>query len=1093
MSSNFTFLQTKFAPLAHLGEMAEQYCYSDPNSCLMKIGMMGETIVKAIFHYDRIALPLEDNAVNRINKLQEEDYISNDIADVLHVIRKARNKAVHDNLDSQPVCAQLLPMIWSVCQWFMEVYGDYNYQPSGRFEMPHERPKAELKKESRAQKVRDQAIADTAIENFGTVVTATEQERKQQAKKASHNRNITEEETRMIIDEQLNRVGWLADTVNLRYARGACPKKGVNQAIAEWPVQNGYADYALFAGLQLVGIIEAKRWDTDVVSIIDQQATDYPKLIREEDVNYVTGQWGEYKVPFTFATNGRRYIKQYEEKSGIWFRDLRDPANVPKALPGWFSPEGLLDKLKEQPDQARQKLDKLPYDELRDPNGLNLRDYQIEAIAAAENAIEQGKKSVLLAMATGTGKTRTVLGMIYRFLKTNRFHRILFLVDRNVLGSQALTTFQEVRLEQMLPLTSIYNVQGLDKDESLAKETRVQIATVQSMVRRILYHEGEAGYAISDFDLVIIDEAHRGYILDKDMTQEQSLYRDEMDYISKYRSVMEYFDAVKIALTATPALHTTQIFGSPVYTYSYRDAVIDGYLVDHNVPISLKTKLNTAGIHYKKGQEVDLFDPNEYEGVSSYEVPDDLNFDVDRFNREIIPEGFNKAVLREISNRIDPTDREAGKTLIYAVNDRHADMIVRILKEYYGEQGIPSEAVMKITGSIENGNQKKIQDVIRRFKNEQYPSIVVTVDLLTTGIDVPSITNLVFLRRVKSRILFEQMLGRATRLCPDIHKDKFDIYDAVGTYASFEPVNTMKPVVVQPKNTFHTMIEGLKDGSQTREAIQEKIDQVVAKLQRKQKNVQPDDEETFAVETHTVNIRDFIRQIRKGSPEEAKAKLIASEPALTELEKAKPPRAQIILDHQDDVVTEVSPTYGADETPQDYLAEFTKWINTNKNDIAALNLVLTSPKDLTYKELKQLRKLLGQHDFTETQLNTALKGVTKKDVAADIISLIRRAAMGSPLISRQERMQRAITKIKRDLQETGGLTKAQENFLTKVGNYFVKDENYTIHKEMFTDDLRFQREGGFKRYDKLFNNQLEAVLGKLNDYLYDDTEGGTSA
>ena len=125
----------------------------------------------------------------------------------------------------------------------------------------------------------------------------------------------------------------------------------------------------------------------------------------------------------------------------------------------------------------------------------------------------------------------------------------------------------------------------------------MQIATVQSLVRRILYQEGESMPAVTDFDLVIIDEAHRGYILDRDMSEDAALYRDQRDYLSKYRNVVEYFDAVKIALTATPALHTTQIFGAPVFTYSYREAVVDGYLVDHNAPIHIETELSTKGIH----------------------------------------------------------------------------------------------------------------------------------------------------------------------------------------------------------------------------------------------------------------------------------------------------------------------------------------------------------------------------------------------------------------------------------------------------------------------------------------------------------------
>ena len=202
--------------------------------------------------------------------------------------------------------------------------------------------------------------------------------------------------------------------------------------------------------------------------------------------------------------------------------------------------EGLLSKVLVDVLHA---LMKMPYDLLLNKDGLNLREYQLNAVKAAERAIIEGKSNVLLAMATGTGKTRTVLGMIYRFLKSGRFKRILFLVDRNSLGEQALDVFKEVRLEVLMTLNNIYNVKGLE-DKSIDSETRLQIATVQSMVKRIMYNEDEEKTpSISDYDLLIIDEAHRGYILDKEMGEEESLFNDQRDYQSKYRAVIEYFDA----------------------------------------------------------------------------------------------------------------------------------------------------------------------------------------------------------------------------------------------------------------------------------------------------------------------------------------------------------------------------------------------------------------------------------------------------------------------------------------------------------------------------------------------------------------------
>ena len=159
-----------------------------------------------------------------------------------------------------------------------------------------------------------------------------------------------EDEARAVIDAQLKQVGWEADTRNLRHSEGVRPTKGRNLAIAEWPTDShiskkGFADYALFVGDKLVGIIEAKEQDKDVSSVIDYQCKDYARNIRKQDERFTVGVWGEYKVPFVFAANGRPYCEQYKIKSGILFLDLREPSNAPKALPGWMSPMGLMERL----------------------------------------------------------------------------------------------------------------------------------------------------------------------------------------------------------------------------------------------------------------------------------------------------------------------------------------------------------------------------------------------------------------------------------------------------------------------------------------------------------------------------------------------------------------------------------------------------------------------------------------------------------------------------------------------------------------------------------------------------------------------------
>ena len=420
-----------------------------------------------------------------------------------------------------------------------------------------------------------------------------------------------EAETRRLIDAQLNNAGWEADTKNLRYSKGARPVRGRNLAIAEWPTDaasgtRGAVDYALFAGTRMVAVLEAKETRKDVPAVLDGQGRDYALHIRKADAEYVIGEWGEYKVPFAFASNGRPYVEQLESKSGVWFLDLRSRYNTPQPLRGWPSPTGIMELLERNDVAGNFALRNLPYDFLRDKDGLNLYPFQVRAIQAAERAVMNGQRNILLAMATGTGKTRTALGLIYRFLKSGRFRRVLFLVDRNPLGEQAYDAFREVKLENLKTLTEIYTVRGVkDRTPDGAREfidddtVRLQIATVQSMVKRILYPEdGAAIPGVTDYDLVIADEAHRGYILDREMGETETLYRDQRDFQSKYRAVISYFDAVRIGLTATPALHTVEIFGPPVFRYTYAEAVVDGYLADHDAPHRLKTRLSAKGIHY---------------------------------------------------------------------------------------------------------------------------------------------------------------------------------------------------------------------------------------------------------------------------------------------------------------------------------------------------------------------------------------------------------------------------------------------------------------------------------------------------------------
>lgn len=1073
--SNFKFLQKEFPVLTKLGELAEEYCYSDSNSCLMKLGMIGETIVKLIFSYDKIDLPNENTADKRIDILLRDDFIAPDLAEILHALRKVRNKAIHENYSSVDTAKTLLQMTYGLCEWFMQTYGDWQYK-NKPFVMPTAENQS-ISVDKNSEEVEEKKLIETAEKNAEQSEKLSKEVRKEQSHKAANQRIKSEAETRYLIDEQLRKVGWEVDTQNLRYSKGTRPVKGHNMAIAEWKTDSavgdsGFVDYALFIGTKMVATIEAKATYKDIPSIIDNQCKDYSKNIRNEDSQYLINNWNDYKVPFTFATNGRPYLQQYETKSGVWFLDLRKPDNAPKALRGWISPTGITELLNKNINEGNEKLQLTSYDLLRDEDGLNLRDYQIKAIQAAENAIINGQQSVLLAMATGTGKTRTVLGIIYRFLKSGRFRRILFLVDRTALGEQAQDVFKEVKLEELMTLDKIYNIKNLD-DKTIDKETRIHVATVQSMVKRIIYNDDETIPAVTDYDLIIIDEAHRGYILDKEMSETDSLYRDQRDYQSKYRSVIDYFDAVKIALTATPALHTTEIFGKPVFMYSYREAVIDGYLVDHNVPHRLKTKLSVEGIHYNLGDTVAIYDPVTGEITNKELLNDELDFEIDNFNKEVINENFNREVLKEISNDIDAENPAIqGKTLIYAVDDKHADLIVKILKKIYTAKGVDNDAIMKITGSI--GDKRRIQEAIRRFKNERYPSVVVTVDLLTTGIDVPEITTLIFMRRIKSRILFEQMLGRATRLCPKISKTHFEIYDPVGVYESLQNVSDMKPVAANASVTLEQLLDGLKAINDDKH-IKNHINQIIAKLRR----LNLDDELN--------NQRNqILSDVKKFTPKDTKKYLLQHIDLFKLLQQRSISNRKpiVISSHEDELIAHER-GYGENTKPEDYIESFVDYIKNNVNEVAALNIVCTRPKELTRQDLKHLLLLLDSRGFTAQKLNTAISQMTNETITADIISLIRRYAIGSPLVSHEDKIKNAVNRLKKSHK----FSKMELNWLDDIERYLSNES--IINVETFNEDVRFKDKGGFNRYNKVFNNELANIIKELNNYIYDD--GGNVA
>lgn len=818
------------------------------------------------------------------------------------------------------------------------------------------------------------------------------------AKAATH-LHLDEAETRLLIDDQLRQAGWLADSAKLRYSKGTRPEKGKNMAIAEWPTESGPADYMLFIGLTPMAPVEAKRKNVNVSASL-VQAKRYSRSFKPSEETQIHPQnWGakeEFRLPFVFSTNGRTYHRQLETHSGIWFCDLRRPDNLSMALQGWFTPEGLTALLKQDQDAAHQALASETFD-----YGFLVRFYQRLAILETEGAISKGVREILIAMATGTGKTKTCIALIYRLLKTKRFRRILFLVDRSALGEQAANSFKDTRMENLNTFADVFGIKEIDEQKP-DSETAVHIATIQGMVQRVLYpSEGNPPPAVDQYDCIIVDECHRGYLLDRELSETELTFRSFDDYVSKYRRVLDYFAAVKIGLTATPALHTTEIFGPPVYTYSYREAVIDGFLVDHEPPFKIKTELSEQGIVWNSGDEIEIYKSDTSE-IELHTTPDQITIEIENFNRKVITEPFNRVVCEYLAQEIDPA--APGKTLIFCATDVHADLVVKLLKEAFKEQygTVDDEAVIKITGTAD-----KPLKLIRQYKNEIYPNVAVTVDLLTTGIDVPKISTLVFLRRVNSRILFDQMMGRATRLCPEIEKESFRIFDAVGIYESIQGVTAMRPVVVDPSISFTQLTQELSTvpSDEARALVR---DQLVAKIQRKKRHLSETARQDF--ETAAGMPPDaFIAHLR-AMPLAEVATWFTENPGLGEIldRKNDGPSQPVFISHHPDELREVRQGYGDTDRPEDYIEAFKNFVNSSGNQIPALVTVVTRPQELTRKQLRELQYELDKAGFSETNLTAAWSVMNNHEIAASIIGYIRQAAIGDPLIPFSERVDHAL-------------------------------------------------------------------------------------
>ena len=434
MYTNFQFLKKDWNILAKIGEMAEYTLHKDPNTAIIKIRQLGEYIAKSMLKVEKLNEPESGSQLDRIKILKTYDLIPEDIENILQLIRKKGNTAVHNMSGNESEAETLLSLVVKLCGWFNEIYGsDYSFNSeSVQYKKP-ERVDYKEAYEKLLSKVQEEEKKkfDELVPEQLSFRTSEERIKLIKNKKSVE---LTEEETRALIDQQLRDAGWEADTIKLNYkSNKTMPEKSRFMAIAEWPCikedgKNGYVDYALFYGNTLYGTLEAKRKKVDVGNALKRESRMYSKGVIIPDGIKLCDEapfLGEYKAPFMFSSNGRAYNKELIDKSGIWFLDGRRQKNAPKALKGFYSPRDLKELLAKDEMLANKLLQDEPMEYLKSKSGLGLRNYQIEAVKAVEEALIKGQNKVLLTMATGTGKTRTALAILYRLLKSKKYNRIL--------------------------------------------------------------------------------------------------------------------------------------------------------------------------------------------------------------------------------------------------------------------------------------------------------------------------------------------------------------------------------------------------------------------------------------------------------------------------------------------------------------------------------------------------------------------------------------------------------------------------------------------------------------------------------------------
>lgn len=900
-----------------------------------------------------------------------------------------------------------------------------------------------------------------------------------------------EEEARKVIDEKLTKSGWVIQNMNelnINVALGV--------AVREFPTSTGEVDYALFVDGTPVGVIEAKRSEEGQnLTVVEGQTSRYANS---------TFKWikNSYKIRFAYEATDK--ITRFTDYNDIKYRS--------REVFSFHRPE-TIKALAEQDDTIRNNMKNLP---ALDETGF--RKCQINAINNLDTSFANNRPRALVQMATGAGKTYTAITCVYRLLKHGKMNRVLFLVDTKSLGEQAEREFLAYTPnDDNRSFSQLYNVCRL-KSSYIPQDVHVCISTIQRMysilkgedlneseeetplssddiqTKEAVYNEQ---YPPEFFDCIIVDECHR------------SIY-------NVWSQVLSYFDAFIVGLTATPDKRTFAYFNENIVSeYPREQAIIDGVNVGEDIYI-IETDVTKNGAHIMR-QIIERRD--RLSRAKRWEqLDEDVNYAPTQLDRDIVNPSQIRTVIRTFKDKLYtdlfPGRKEVPKTLIFAKTDSHADDIIQIVRDVFDEG---NEFCQKITYSAKNPDV-----VLGSFRNDYYPRIAVTVDMIATGVDVKPIECLIFMRDVRSKNYFEQMKGRGTRtldvedlrkVSPSAvnNKDHFVIVDAVGvTKSKKTDTRTLerKPLVSM-KELMMNVALGAKD-EDTLTSLANRIIRLNSRMTAAEKKQFEKNVGTSAGKVAECLLNVFDEDVIL---EKSKSDIGENEPTEEQLKQAKAalikeavapfykPETRDFIENMrrchDQIIDNVNldTVLFADfdtkreETADKIITSFREFIEENKDEIIALRIIYNqkySDRPMAIEQLKALYEKLRSKGVTVERLWEcyALKQPTKvkRGTVAqltDLISIIR-FEMGyednlSPFADKVN-----YNFMKWTLDKNAGaahFTDEQMEWLRLIKEHIIT--SLSIESEDL--DLNpFDRKGGLGRFYEIFGERYEELLRELN-------------